>query len=108
MSVMNVLGVTLMGPEFHEEFLGMVGECLKMNNDETGCAYIDAYASPSNSDQFMLVSIWSSEEALMTWYKSPFHVDLRKRGMQGLLKSYFSHQAEMMPDKSHSWTRPSN
>ena len=106
MSVMNALGVTLMGPEFHEEFMGMVTECLKINREDAECEYIDAFGSPTDSNTFMLVSIWKTEDALMKWYRSPFHIDLRKRGMQGLLKSYFSHLGEVLPGKSHQWTRP--
>ncbi len=106
MSVMNVLGVTLMGEEFHQEFFTMIEECLSMNRNSSECVYIDAFASPTDSNHFMVVSIWTTEEALMEWYKSPFHMDLRKRGMQGMLKSYFSHLAAMFPEKSHQWTRP--
>lgn len=106
MSVMNALGVTLMGKEFHEEFQSMVDECLKINRDDEGCEYIDAFASATDPNHFMMVSVWKDEETLMKWYRSPFHIDLRKRGMQGLLKSYFSHLGEILPEKSHKWTRP--
>ena len=106
MSVINALGVSLMGEEYKEEFLQMVQDCLSMNRDTPECTYIDAFASPADTNHFMVVSIWTSEDALMEWYKSPFHMDLRKRGMQGMLKSYFTHLGELMPGKSHEWVRP--
>ncbi|MBX9668830.1 MAG: antibiotic biosynthesis monooxygenase [Candidatus Obscuribacterales bacterium] len=106
MSVINVLGVTLAGQEYHQEFLQMIDECLKINREDTECVYIDAFAGPSDANHFMVVSMWTNEDALMKWYRSPFHIDLRKKGMQGMLKSYFSHLGELLPGKSHQWSRP--
>jgi quinol monooxygenase YgiN len=106
MSVVNLLGVTLMGGDYKDEFMGMVDESVKQNRENSACNYIEAFASPSDSNHFMIVSIWDSEEDLMEWYKSPFHMDLRKKGMQGMLKSYFSHLGGLMEGKSHEWARP--
>jgi len=106
MSVMNMLGVNLMGEEHHKEFIEMIDACLEMNRKNSDCSYIDAFTSPYDANHFLVVSIWSSEDALMEWYKSPFHMDLRKRGMQGMLKSYFTHLGDVLPEKSHEWVRP--
>ncbi len=106
MTVMNVLGVEIGGDEYKEEFLAMVADSLKLCQEDSTCQYIEAWQSPAKVHEFMIVSIWNSEQDLLNWYKSPFHLDLRKRGMQGLLKSYFNRQGDLDENKSHQWKRP--
>ncbi len=106
MTVMNVLGVVIGGDEYKDEFLAMVTESLNLCRADSTCQYIEAWQNPSNVHEYMIVSIWSTEQDLLNWYKSPFHLDLRKRGMQGLLKSYFNRQGELDATKSHQWKRP--
>jgi heme-degrading monooxygenase HmoA len=106
MAILNVLFVEISGDEYKQEFLGMVSESLRVLKDNPACQYIEAWQHPIRPLDFIIVSTWQSEESLHEWYKSPFHVDLRKRGMQGLMKAYFNRQGTVDEAKSHEWRRP--
>lgn len=106
MAILNMLGLRLGGAEFTKEFLELTEESIRVNREDPKCTYIDAWQDPSDSLRFMVASIWSTEEALNDWYKSPFHMELRKRGMQGMLESYFNRQGSLDESKNHEWKRP--
>jgi quinol monooxygenase YgiN len=103
MAILNILGVVLGGDEYKEEFLEMVAESLRLCGDDPTCTYIDAWQHPVRTNDYVITSIWKSEEDLLNWYNKPFHIELRKRGREGLLKGYFNHQGELDESKSHKW-----
>jgi len=87
MSILNVLGLRLSGVEFLAEFMELAQESLRVNQEDPDCKYIEAWQDPADKLRFMLTSIWETQEALDEWYRSPFHTELRKRGMEGMLES---------------------
>jgi hypothetical protein len=103
MSVINLLTVTLSGPQFEKEFLSMVKQSLEVNSTDPNCTFIDAGASSLKPNTFFIASIWKTEAALMEWYRSPFHLELRQRGMEGMIKGYETNLGSIMPEKSHTW-----
>lgn len=106
MSVLSVLGVTVNGDDYKDEFMTMVADSLKVNRDDPACTYIDAWQHPERAHEYLIVSVWKTEDDLLKWYKSPFHIELRNRGMQGLLKGYFNYQGAVDDSKTHQWKRP--
>lgn len=106
MATLNTLGLRLGGPEYTDEFLELTMESIRVNRDDENCTYIEAWQDPTDPLRFMVVSIWKTEQALGEWYRSPFHMELRKRGMQGMLESYFNRQGELDESKNHEWKRP--
>lgn len=107
MSEMSTLRLTLQNDGQLQEFLRLAQDSVIENKSNPECTYIEAWQSVEEPLTYMIVSVWNSEQALLEWYRSPFHMELRKQGLASMLASYSTYQSAIDEKKCHSWNRKS-